>query len=66
MARWGDGASHLHIWLVARPAGPMQLRGSCLTLWDNVLPPLPETLWRSALNEVAAHLAENGGTAYPA
>lgn len=44
----------------------MQLRGSCLTLWDNVLPPLPETLWRSALNEVAAHLAENGGTAYPA
>jgi len=39
--RWGDGAAHLHIWFFGRPAGLLQLRGSCLPDWLDLLPPLP-------------------------
>lgn len=39
--RWGDGGAHLHVWFFARPAGMLQLRGSCLPDWIDVLPPLP-------------------------
>ena len=54
--RWGDGAAHLHWWLLARPAGLLQLRGSLLPLWLDVLPPLPEPLWRADLERVRAAL----------
>jgi hypothetical protein len=39
--RWGDGGAHLHVWFFARPEGLLQLRGSCLPDWLDVLPPLP-------------------------
>ena len=39
--RIGDGLAHLHVWFVARPAGLLQLRGSCLMDWLDVLPPMP-------------------------
>jgi diadenosine tetraphosphate (Ap4A) HIT family hydrolase len=58
----GDGAKHLHLWVFARPAGLEQLRGSCLVLWDDVLPRQDETQWRAVLAEVAAALAVDGGT----
>ncbi|MFB7664995.1 HIT family protein [Kitasatospora sp. NPDC056138] len=61
--KWGDGSAHLHIWLVARPEGLMQLRGSCLPLWENVLPKLPEADWREANRRIAAAMAADGGTA---
>lgn len=38
----GDGARHLHVWLWARPLGQLQLRGSCIIEWSDVLPPIPE------------------------
>ncbi len=60
--RWGDGAAHLHIWFLARPYGRLQLRGTFLTLWDEILPPVPEAKWRENLALVAAWLAEFGGT----
>lgn len=60
--RWGDAASHLHVWFMARPYGRLQLRGSFLTLWDEILPPIPEEQWRENLAMVAAWLAEFGGT----
>jgi diadenosine tetraphosphate (Ap4A) HIT family hydrolase len=60
----GDGAAHLHLWFMGRPAGLTQLRGSCLTLWDDVLPKQDEAQWRAVLGEVAAALAADGGTAY--
>ncbi|WP_305788746.1 HIT family protein [Symbioplanes lichenis] len=63
-AKWGDGAEHLHLWFFGRPAGLMQLRGSCLTIWDDVLPKQDETAWRGVLSELAANLAAGGGTAY--
>ncbi|BCJ65481.1 hypothetical protein Prubr_25020 [Polymorphospora rubra] len=57
----GDGAAHLHLWFLARPQGRLQLRGTFLSLWDAILPPIPETQWRENLALVAAWLAEFGG-----
>ncbi|WP_239312892.1 hypothetical protein [Plantactinospora mayteni] len=59
--RWGDGAAHLHLWFLARPYGRLQLRGTFLSLWDDILPPIPESQWRENLALVAAWLAEFGG-----
>ncbi|GAB3867018.1 hypothetical protein GCM10027610_120370 [Dactylosporangium cerinum] len=59
--RWGDGAAHLHLWFLARPYGRLQLQGTFLALWDDILPPIPEDQWRENLALVAAWLAEFGG-----
>jgi hypothetical protein len=59
--RWGDGSAHLHLWFLARPYGRLQLRGTFLSLWDDILPDIPETQWRENLALVAAWLAEFGG-----
>ncbi len=59
--RWGDGSAHLHIWFLARPHGQLQLRGTFLPLWDDILPPIAEAQWRENLALVAAWLAEFGG-----
>jgi hypothetical protein len=59
--RWGDGAAHMHLWFLARPFGYLQLRGSFLSLWDDILPPIPEETWRENLALIAAWLAEFGG-----
>ncbi|MCY1143958.1 hypothetical protein OWR29_38685 [Actinoplanes sp. Pm04-4] len=61
--RWGDGSAHLHMWFLARPQGRLQLRGTFLTLWDDILPAIPEQQWRENLALVAAWLADFGGTA---
>src|SRR4051812_18749466 len=61
--RWGDGSAHLHMWFLARPHGRLQLRGTFLSLWDDILPVIPEQQWRENLALVAAWLAEFGGTA---
>ncbi|WP_240742353.1 hypothetical protein [Micromonospora zingiberis] len=59
--RWGDGSAHLHMWFLARPYGRLQLRGTFLSLWDSILPPISEDKWRENLALVAAWLAEFGG-----
>jgi diadenosine tetraphosphate (Ap4A) HIT family hydrolase len=46
VCRWGDGSEHLHWWFLARPARYPQLIGSFAAIWDDVLPPLPEEVWR--------------------
>ncbi|MDR6324337.1 hypothetical protein J3R03_008533 [Actinoplanes couchii] len=61
--RWGDGSAHLHMWFLARPYGRLQLRGTFLSLWDDILPVVPESQWRENLAMVAAWLADFGGTA---
>ncbi|MGX6607863.1 hypothetical protein ACWKSP_37925 [Micromonosporaceae bacterium Da 78-11] len=61
--RWGDGSAHLHMWFLARPYGRLQLRGTFLSLWDDILPVIPELEWRENLALVAAWLAEFGGKA---
>ena len=59
--RWGDGSAHLHLWFLARPTGHLQLRGSFLSLWNDILPAVSEAQWRENLALVAAWLAEFGG-----
>jgi diadenosine tetraphosphate (Ap4A) HIT family hydrolase len=55
--KWGDGGAHLHITFLARPAGLLQLRGSCLADWLDVLPPVPQEILDADLAAVAAALA---------
>ncbi|WP_067437289.1 HIT family protein [Nocardioides jensenii] len=59
--RWGDGAEHLHWWLMARPRGMAQLRGTFLPMWDDVLPARDPRDLRSDLDAVAARLVEVAG-----
>ncbi|SCL15814.1 hypothetical protein GA0074694_1374 [Micromonospora inyonensis] len=59
--RWGDGSSHFHLWFLARPYGRLQLRGTFLSLWGSILPPISEEQWRENLALVAAWLGEFGG-----
>lgn len=62
--RWGDGAAHLHLWLIGRPGGMPQLRGSTLPLWMDVLPPLPAGVTAERARRIAAAMAADGGTAH--
>ena len=55
--RIGDGGEHLHIWFFARPAEQLQLRGSYLVSWDDLLPPLPDEVRRADADAVARALA---------
>jgi diadenosine tetraphosphate (Ap4A) HIT family hydrolase len=64
VGRWGDGSAHLHFWFIARPARLPQLRTSFAAIWDDILPPVPEELWRANLAVVAQALAAGGGTAH--
>jgi diadenosine tetraphosphate (Ap4A) HIT family hydrolase len=56
VCRWGDGGEHLHWWFIARPARIPQLVGSFVAIWDDILPPVPEEIWREDVARVAAGL----------
>jgi diadenosine tetraphosphate (Ap4A) HIT family hydrolase len=56
VGRWGEGSEHCHIWFMARPARMTQLRSSFAAIWDDVLPPTPEDVWRENLEFVRAAL----------
>ncbi|WP_274557088.1 HIT family protein [Streptomyces spiramyceticus] len=62
--KWGDGGAHLHFWLLGRPAGMMQLRGTVLSIWDDLLPHVPDGERHLANRRIAAALATDGGKAY--
>ncbi len=62
--KWGDGGAHLHMWLIGRPEGMMQLRGSCLVIWGDVLPKVEAGVWAETNRRVAHAMAEGGGTAH--
>lgn len=55
--KWGDGGAHLHVVFLARPAGMLQLRGSNLPLWEDMLPPVPAAEAADAMRHVAQRLA---------
>lgn len=63
IARYGDGAEHLHWWFFVRPLGLVQARGSFLVDWDDVLPPRPREEWTADLARVAAALQREEATA---
>lgn len=54
VCRWGDGSAHFHQWFMPRPLGALQLRGSMLPVWMDVLPSLPDAAVDVALAQVAA------------
>lgn len=56
VCRWGDGGEHLHWWFLARPARLPQLIGSFAAIWDDILPPVPEGVWRRDLETIARAL----------
>ncbi|HET9946288.1 MAG TPA: hypothetical protein VFR56_11610 [Actinomycetes bacterium] len=56
----GDGGAHLHQFLLARPAGMLQLRGSCLTLWEEMLPVVPPDESAAVLRVAVGALADLG------
>jgi diadenosine tetraphosphate (Ap4A) HIT family hydrolase len=56
VCRWGDGSEHLHWWFMARPARIPQLIGSFAAIWDDILPPTPEAVWRANLAAVVRAL----------
>ncbi|HEX6446619.1 MAG TPA: hypothetical protein VF053_16105 [Streptosporangiales bacterium] len=65
VARWGDTDAHLNVFLYARPEGFGQFRGACLSLWEDILPPTPEGVWRLNHKTVADRFAESyGGTVH--
>ena len=56
VGRWGEGSEHCHIWFMARPARMEQFRSSFAAIWDDVLPPVPEDVWRANLEIVRREL----------
>ncbi len=41
---------------MGRPAGLTQLMSSFAAIWDDVLPPTPQDVWRDKLAGVVEHL----------
>jgi len=56
VCKWGDGSEHMHWWFMARPARIPQLIGSFAAIWDDILPPVPEEIWRANVDAVVAAL----------
>jgi hypothetical protein len=66
MYRWGDGNDHLHWWVLGRPTAVLQLRGTFLPMWDDLLPARDPAALRADVDLVAARLVElAGGEALP-
>ena len=56
ICRFGEGGEHCHVWFIARPARMPQLASSFAEIWDEVLPPIPEDVWRQNCERVRAAL----------
>jgi diadenosine tetraphosphate (Ap4A) HIT family hydrolase len=64
VCRWGDGGAHFHVWLIPRPLGMLQLRGSMLPMWLDLIPDLDDDVAEAAFAQIASGMAADGGTAY--
>ena len=51
------------MWFIARPARIPGLLGSLVVEWDEMLPPVPEDVWRADIHEVARKLVTHDGKA---
>lgn len=61
--RIGDGAVHLHLWFLGRPARLPQFRGSYNVVWDDIAPPIPvEVRDENAVFVVDRLIESAGGT----
>lgn len=61
--RWGDGAEHMHAWVIARPARLPGIVGSMSVEWAEMLPPVDEQVWLADCAAVAHKLANHEGKA---
>ncbi len=61
VSRWGDGGAHLHVFFIARPAGFPQLRGTCMAIWNDLLPAVPADLISADAAAVGAAVARSYG-----
>lgn len=61
VSKWGDGGSHLHVWFIARTARLPHILGSLAVEWNEMLPPVPEEVWRDDLKQVADRMATHDG-----
>lgn len=61
LAKWGDGGAHLHLVFLGRPAGMLQLRGSCLLDWAESMPVVPTEVLRANALAVAEAVAARAG-----
>ncbi|QAY64075.1 hypothetical protein ET495_13550 [Xylanimonas allomyrinae] len=61
VAKYGDGAAHLHMFLFGRPARVPQLRGSPLQDWSECLPPVPADVLHANAAYVAGRVAVDMG-----
>jgi|SRR5689334_22914099 len=59
--RIGDGAAHLHVWFIARPARFGGILGSFAIEYDDMLPATPEDSWLADQRTVAQRLALHDG-----
>ncbi len=66
VSRWGDGGAHLHVFFFARPEGFIQLRGTCLAIWDDLLAAVPRNVRDGDAREVAVTLAKSFGGRFEA
>jgi len=57
--RWGDGGAHFHVWLMPRPLGMLDAEKHALPLWEEVLPPVPDSECAEAARQVAARLEQD-------
>ena len=55
--RYGEGASHLHWWFMARQTGLRQTASGFAMIWDDVLPIVPEDRWRANVESVVTALS---------
>jgi diadenosine tetraphosphate (Ap4A) HIT family hydrolase len=62
-SRWGDGGAHCHVWFLGRTERLTGVMGSPALEWNDILPPVPEDVWRADLHAVATRLANWGGIA---
>jgi hypothetical protein len=53
---WGDGGEHFHVWFFPRPLGYLDLRGSYLVEWEELLPPASEEGLLAAAADLRARL----------
>lgn len=58
--KFGDGGAHLHAFLLGRPAGVLQLRGSNLALWEEMFPVVPEDVAAAVVAVAVGALADLG------
>jgi diadenosine tetraphosphate (Ap4A) HIT family hydrolase len=63
VSKWGDGGAHLHVWFIARTARLPHILGSMAVEWNEMLPPVPEDVWRADLKQVADRMATHDGEA---